>query len=122
MSKIDDPARLNAVLAILPPADALWLAQHLEPLCQVARRRREARAEALHAAWPVLAPDQLVTPAAKIIARDLGCYLVSAWREQQHHAELPAAAFERHRVLHCVAVLSGGRALGWRTVFDALRT
>ncbi len=80
----------------------------------------EARSKALRAAWPVLAPDQPVTPAAKTIGRDLGRYLVSAWAEQQQHAELPATAFERHRVLHRVAVLSGGKALGWRTVFNAL--
>lgn len=80
----------------------------------------EARSKALRAAWPVLAPDQPVTPAAKTIGRDLGRYFVSAWAEQQQHAELPATAFERHRVLHRVAVLSGGKALGWRTVFNAL--
>lgn len=121
MPRIDDPARLDAVLATLPPADALWLARHLEQPWQVARRRMEARAQALRVAWLVLAPGQPVTPAAKAIARDLGRYLASAWTEQQHHVELPAAAFERHRALHRVAVLSGGKALGWRTVFEALR-
>ncbi|MGI4799380.1 MAG: hypothetical protein ACRYG8_36160 [Janthinobacterium lividum] len=121
MPRIDDPSRLDAVLAALPPADALWLARHLEQPWQVARRRMDARTEALRATWPVLAPGQLVTPAAKTIARDLTRYLVTAWAEQQHHAELPPGTFERHRVLHRVAVLSGGKALGWRTVFEALR-
>lgn len=121
MPRIDDPARLDAVLAILSPADALWLAQHLEQPWQVARRRMEARTQALRAAWSVLAPDQPITPAAKAIARDLSRYLASAWGEQQHHAELLATAFERHRVLHRIASLTDGQPLGWRTVFEALR-
>lgn len=121
MPRIDDPARLDAVLAVLPPADALWLSRQLEQPWQVARRRLEARTQALRAAWPVLAPDQPVTPAARTIAQDLNRYLVSAWGEQQHHADLLAAAFERHRVLHRIATLTDGQPLGWRTVFEALR-
>ncbi len=121
MPRIDDPARLDAVLATLPPADALWLARHLEQPWQVARRRLEARTQALRAACLVLAPDQSITPAARTIARELARYLASVWAEQQHHAELPPTAFERHRVLHRVAVLTTGKPLGWRTVFEALK-
>lgn len=120
MGKIDDPARLEAVLAALSPADALWLSQVVEEPWRAARRRLGVRAEALCAAREVLAPGLRPRPAAELIAAELRRYLTSAWREQQHVAELPAEAFPRHRVLHQVAVLTGGEALGWRTVFTAL--
>ncbi|MGI4943477.1 MAG: hypothetical protein ACRYHQ_23410 [Janthinobacterium lividum] len=120
MSRIDDPARLDAVLATLPPADALWLAQHLEQPWQVARRRLDARTQALRAARLVIAPGLRPRPAAEVIAVELQRYLASAWAEQQHHTDLPPGAFERHHVLHRVAVLSGGKAIGWRTVCKAL--
>ena len=121
MPRIDDPARLDAVLAVLPPADALWLSRQLEQPWQVARRRLEARAEALRAARTVLVPADRRTRAAHRIAAELGRYLVTAWSEQQHHAELPPGAFERHRVLHRIAVLTEGKPLGTRTVFEALQ-
>lgn len=121
MPRIDDLARLDAVLASLPPADALWLSRQIEPPWQVARRRLEARGEALREARAVLVPTDRRTRAAGRIAAELGRYLASAWGEQQHHVDLPPDAFERHRVLHRVAVLTEGKPLGARTVFDALR-
>lgn len=121
MPRIDDPARLEAVLAALPAVDALWLSRQIEQPWQVARRRLEARAEALRAARAVLVPTDRRTRAAGRIAAELARYLASAWKEQQHYAELPPGAFERHRVLHLVAVLTEGRPLGARTVFEALR-
>lgn len=121
MPRTDDPARLEAVLAVLPSADALWLSRQLEAPWQVARRRLEARAEALRAARVVLVPTDRRTRAAGRIAAELARYLASAWGEQQHYAELPPDAFERHRVLHRVAVLTEGKPLGARTVFEALR-
>ncbi|MGI4940741.1 MAG: hypothetical protein ACRYHQ_09290, partial [Janthinobacterium lividum] len=94
MPRIDDPARLDAVLATLPPADALWLAQHLEQPWQVARRRMDARTQALRDARLVIAPGLRPRPAAEVIAVELQRYLASAWTEQQRHAELPPGAFE----------------------------
>lgn len=122
MPRIDDPARLDAVLAVLPPADALWLAQHLEAPYQVACRRLKARDEALRAARIVLAPECRPTPAAHRLVAELARYLTSAWHEQQHHAELPPDAFERHRVLHRVAILNSGKPMKFSTVFKAWRS
>lgn len=122
MGKIDDPARWERVLGALETEDALWLSQQLEEPWRTARRRLEARAEALRSAREVIAPGLRPRPAAEVIAAELGRYITSAWREQRHLAELPAEAFARHRALHRVAGLTGGEVLAWRTVWEALRS
>lgn len=122
MSKVDDSVCLDAVLAALPPAYALWVSRQFERPCQTARRRLEARTQALRAARPVIAPGMRPRPAAEAIASELLKYMATAaWKEQKHQAELPASAFERHRVLHRVAVLNWHKPICWRLVFDALR-
>lgn len=120
MGKVDDPARLERLLARVGTDDALWLSRQLEEPWRAARRRLEARAEALRASRPVIAPGLRPRPAAEVIAVELGRYISSSWREQRHLTELPMEAFERHRVLHRVAVLTGGEGLAWRTIFGAL--
>ena len=121
MGSIDDPLRWERVLARLDAGDAAWLSRQLEPPWRVAQRRREARAEALRAARMVVAPALRRRPAAEAVAAELLRYLATAWRQQRHLAALPDQAFPRHRAMHQVAVLTEGRALGWRTVWEALQ-
>ncbi len=118
---VDDPVRWERVLARLEAADALWLARQLEAPWRVAQRRREARTVALRAVRDVVAPGLRPRPAAEVIAAELGRYLATAWRQQRDLTALPGNAFPRHQALHQVAVLTGGDALGWRTVWEALR-
>ncbi len=68
--------------------------------------------------WHPSQPDA----GGQAIVAELGRYLVSAWAEQQHHAELPPDAFERHRVLHRVAILNSGKPMKFSTVFKAWRS
>lgn len=121
MSKIDDPVRWERILRAVIPDDAEWLSNRFEEPCQKAHRRFIARAQALRAARLVIAPGLRPRPAAEVIAIELQRYLASAWTEQQRYTELPSGAFERHRVLHHVAVLNRGKAIKWRTVCKALR-
>ena len=122
MPQIDDPARLEAVLAALPPADALWLSRQLEPAWRTAQRRRETRANALRAARDLVVPGLRPRPAAEALAAEVKRYLATAWCWQLHLLELFFYCLGVHRVLHRVAVLNGGKALAWRTVWEALRT
>ncbi|MGI4794049.1 MAG: hypothetical protein ACRYG8_08195 [Janthinobacterium lividum] len=121
MSKID-PVRFEGALSYLPIFEALWFSSLHKPPAKVALRHREARAEALRASWPVVAPGLKPRPAAEAIASELLRYLASAsWTEQRRYDELPLSAFERHRVMHRIAKLTKGETICWRLVFDALK-
>lgn len=65
VGRIDDPVRWERILGRVDTADALWLSRQLEQPWQVARRRLEARAEALRVGRLVIAPGLRPRPAAE---------------------------------------------------------
>lgn len=116
MSEALDPARLDAILAKLPPEDAAYVAPRLLLPCQLRARRLADRDAAIRAALPLLgkAPG---TPAAAELQRVLARYLDGpGWRLDRPLAALPDDAASLRRLLHRIARTNEGHGLGWRQV------
>ena len=98
-----DP-RLERIMALIPPDDALWLSERLEPRWRQRARRLDMRNGAIARALELLLPEAGSLYAA---ARTLE----SALRSQRI-----TAPGELGAVLREIAMLNENRPLGWRQI------
>ena len=99
-----DPGRLERIMALIPPDDALWLSERLEPRWRQRARRLDMRNAAIARALELLLPEAGSLYAA---ARTLE----SALRSQRI-----SAPGELGAVLREIAMLNENRSLGWRQI------
>jgi hypothetical protein len=106
-------ARLSAIAAALPPADAVLLRQLIESTeprqCRIARRDAAIRA-ALAEHFPGKRCQ-----AAKALPSAWAAYAASGWRVERNSA-LPELAAPRHAALHAITRLNDGKAMAWRHI------
>ncbi|MBV8524165.1 MAG: hypothetical protein JOY71_18915 [Acetobacteraceae bacterium] len=98
-----DP-RLERIMALIPPDDALWLSERLEPRWRQRARRLDMRNTAITRVLELLLPEAGSLHAA---ARTLE----SALRSQRI-----TAPGELGAVLREIAMLNENRPLGWRQI------
>ena len=115
----DEVAR---ILAMLPPKDAAYLAQRLQPAWQRRARKLDGRDKTVRDAAAFFGdPTADLTRVAKAIARELDRYLAAAWRHGQALTELPPEVPRLRAALHRIAVANSGRSIGWRQIVNILR-
>lgn len=95
--------------------DVVWLVEKVEPRNSRVRRRDHAvrSALALFSGRPSIA--------ARALSVALTAYERGLWRDEQHLAVLPETVTERHRLLHAILRLNGGKPLGWQTIYNIIK-
>jgi hypothetical protein len=107
-------ARLAAIAAALPPADAALLRQLIEST-EPRQTRVRRRDEAIRATVAEHFPGR-PCQAAKALASAWAAYAASGWRSERNLAALPESAAPRHAALHAITRLNDGRAMAWRNI------
>jgi len=106
--------RLDRILPMLPPDDAAWLSEQLDPPWKQRARRLDARDAAIREALALLirggAPSHASAEAE--LVRRLNRYLsTAAWRTERDLPALPESADPLPRLLHRIARANHGRGL-----------
>jgi hypothetical protein len=115
-----DGGRLAAILVRLPPNDAEWLTDQLEPAWARRARRLQARDEAVRTAARRFYPGMAPTPCAAVLATAIDRYLATTWPRERDIAELRPEASALRTALHLIAWLNEGRSIGARQIRNVL--
>ena len=109
---LTDSARLERILQLYgQDPDIVWAVERLEPRqCRIRRRDDAIRTALAHFSGPP-------TAAARALAAALAAYFCSGWPAERHLPVLPDAS-DRHRDLHSILRLNGGKPMGYRRILD----
>lgn len=112
MAPVEDAARLDRLLQKYPgDADVAWLVERCSPHhSRIQRRDSAIRAAVSRSPGPV-------TTEAKALSVALLAHYRTAWMVERYLG-VPDGADERHRALHEILRLNGGKPLGYRRIID----
>ncbi|MFT8247256.1 hypothetical protein [Roseomonas sp. BN140053] len=112
MSSESDSARLQRILATLPPDDALFLAQKVEPASLARARRLNERDEVIRSTRAFL-PGLLAEAQARTLAQDLFRFLATDWTNRTDNAG------DSYRdKLRRIATLNDGKSIKARQILN----
>ncbi|MCK8786741.1 hypothetical protein M0638_20425 [Roseomonas sp. NAR14] len=109
-----DVAMRARVLALLPQAEAEWLARQIPPPPEPIKEKRREAVRAAIALFGTMPP----TVAAKALSRAWDTYLIECWPGDRERDGVPLASSVLRRALFRLTMLSDGRSLGWRRIHD----
>lgn len=109
--------RLRQALALLPPSEATWIADMVEPTWARYQRRLTTRDDAIRQAVALMGASNL-TAATEELGRTLKRYLSSSgWKADAQRGGPPHEAPNLHALLFAIASGNNGKPIGQKQLY-----